>query len=36
VAPEKLQSLLMRADEVGQVLWEIGEVIEGDAIEVID
>jgi selenide,water dikinase len=26
VAPEKLQSLLMRADEVGQVLWEIGEV----------
>ncbi len=36
IAPEKLQSLLRRADEVDQILWEVGEVIEGDAIEVID
>jgi len=36
VAPEKLQSLLRRADDVDQVLWEVGEVIEGDEIEVIN
>lgn len=36
VAPEKLQSLLQRANEVDQVLWEVGEVIAGDAIEVIN
>ena len=36
IAPEKLQSLLRRADEVGQVLWEVGEVIEGEEIEVIN
>jgi selenide,water dikinase len=36
VAPEKLQSLLQRANEMDQVLWEVGEVIAGDAIEVIN
>ena len=36
VAPEKLQFLLQRANEVDLVLWEVGEVIEGDVIEVIN
>ena len=35
VAPEKLNPMFTRAKELGQDLWEIGEVIEGDAIEVI-
>jgi selenide,water dikinase len=34
VPPEKLDHLLERAAQVGQVLWEIGEVIEGQEIEV--
>jgi selenide,water dikinase len=36
VAPEKVEPLLMKAKEMGQALWEIGEVIEGDMIEVND
>ena len=35
VAPEKLNPMFTRAKELGQDLSEIGEVIEGDAIEVI-
>jgi selenide,water dikinase len=35
VPPEKLSGLLERAAQVGQVLWEVGEVIEGEKIEVI-
>jgi selenide,water dikinase len=36
VPPENLEAFLARADEKGQVLWEVGEVIEGEAIEVAD
>jgi selenide,water dikinase len=35
VPPEKLAALLDRAAEVGLLLWEIGEVTEGNGIEVI-
>lgn len=35
VPPGKLEPLLSRAAEVGQELWEIGEVIAGDSIQVI-
>ena len=35
VPPEKLEALMGRAAEVGQVLWEVGEVIAGEGIEVI-
>ena len=34
VPREKLGALLERAAQVGQVLWEIGEVVEGEGIEV--
>jgi selenide,water dikinase len=34
VPPEKLPGLLRRAAERGQLLWEVGEVVEGDGIEV--
>ena len=33
--PEKLSGLLRRAAERGQVLWEVGEVVEGEGIEVL-
>jgi len=33
--PEKLSGLLRRAAEMGQVLWEVGEVVEGEGIEVL-
>jgi selenide,water dikinase len=35
VSPDKLKPLLEKAEELGQDLWEVGEVIEGDAIQVI-
>jgi len=35
VPPEKLDGLLRRAAQVGQMLWEVGEVIEGTKIEVV-
>jgi selenide, water dikinase len=35
VPPEKLDALLERAAEIGQVLWVVGEVHQGDGIEVI-
>jgi hypothetical protein len=35
VPPEKLSAFLRRGAELGQPLWEIGEVIEGQSIEVI-
>jgi selenophosphate synthase len=35
VLPEKLGGLLERAAQVGQMLWEVGEVIEGGGIEVV-
>jgi selenide,water dikinase len=34
VPREKLDDLLERAARVGQVLWEVGEVVEGEGIEV--
>jgi selenide,water dikinase len=34
VSPEKLDGLLGRAAQLGQRLWEVGEVIEGQGIEV--
>ena len=36
VHPEKVEALLARAEQVGQVLWEIGEVVSGEMIEVIN
>ena len=35
VPPEKLEALLARAAELDQPLWEIGEVVSGDRIEVM-
>jgi len=35
VAPDKLEPLLTRAKELGADLWVVGEVIEGDSIQVI-
>lgn len=35
VPAQKLESLLIKAAEVGQELWEIGEVVVGDSIQVI-
>jgi selenide,water dikinase len=35
VPKEKLAVLLARADEAGQPLWVVGEVIEGDQIEIV-
>jgi selenide,water dikinase len=35
VPPEKLDGLMGRAAQVGQMLWEVGEVIEGENIEVV-
>jgi selenide,water dikinase len=35
VAPDKLETLLVGAKKVGQQLWVIGEVVEGDEINVI-
>ena len=35
IPPDNIEPLLEKAKEMGQALWEIGEVIEGDAIEVI-
>ena len=35
VPPDKLNPLLTRAKELGAELWEVGEVIEGDSIQVI-
>ena len=35
IPPDKIDPFLARAEEMGQAMWEIGEVIEGDAIEVI-
>ena len=35
VSPQNLKPLLAKAKELGQDLWEIGEVVEGDAIQVI-
>jgi selenide,water dikinase len=34
VQPEKLERLLARAEQVGQPLWVVGEVIQGKGIEV--
>lgn len=34
VPADKLEPLLSRANELGQELWEIGEVVEGDSIQV--
>lgn len=36
VPDEKLSSLLQRAAQVGQPLWEVGEVIQGQGIEVLE
>jgi len=36
ISPENIDPLLAKAKKIGQALWEVGEVIEGDAIEVID
>ena len=35
VPTEKLQVLLKRAADTGQPLWEVGELIEGEGIEVV-
>jgi selenide,water dikinase len=34
VPEDKIQSLLQKAAHVNQMLWEIGEVIQGSGIEV--
>ena len=34
VPADKLDSLLARAGEIGQDLWEVGEVVAGDFIQV--
>jgi len=33
VPAEKLEALLVRAEEIGQPLWVVGEVVEGDGID---
>jgi len=35
VPPEKLKPLFARAAQVGQVLWEVGDVVVGEEIEVV-
>jgi selenide,water dikinase len=35
VPPKKLDGLLERAAQAGQMLWEVGEVVEGGGIEVV-
>jgi selenide,water dikinase len=35
VPPAELQPMLARAGQVGQEFWQVGEVIEGDSIEVV-
>jgi len=35
VPKEKVSSLMTRADELGQPLWDVGEVLDGEGIEVI-
>lgn len=35
VPPDVLEDILVRAGEIGQELWVVGEVIEGEAIEVL-
>jgi selenide,water dikinase len=35
VPPDVLEDILARAGEIGQELWVVGEVIEGEAIEVL-
>jgi selenophosphate synthase len=35
VPPEKLEPLFGRAAQLGQVLWEVGEVAVGEDIEVV-
>jgi hypothetical protein len=30
-----MEGLMARAAQVGQVLWEVGEVVEGEGIEVL-
>jgi len=35
VPRQKLEGLLSRAAQVGQVLWEVGEVVDGEIIEVL-
>jgi len=35
VPPQRVEALLARASEQGQDLWIVGEVIEGDSIEVL-
>ena len=34
VPPEKMEALLLRAAQTGLMLWEIGEVVTGEGIEV--
>jgi selenide,water dikinase len=34
VPPGEVERLFSRAAEAGQVLWQVGEVVEGDDIEV--
>lgn len=36
VAPDKLNLLLAKANDVGQDLWEVGDVIEGNTIHIIN
>ena len=36
VHPEKVKALFARAEHLGQALWEIGEVVSGEMIEVIN
>lgn len=35
VPPEKLEAMLAKAKQIGQPLWVVGEVVEGDEVEVI-
>lgn len=35
VAPDRLEGMLARAAEVGQMLWPVGEVVEGQGIQVV-
>jgi len=35
VPPQKMDELFEGAARLGQVLWEVGEVVEGEGIEVI-
>lgn len=35
VAAEKIDAFMVRANELDQPMWEIGEVVEGDGIEVV-